>query len=69
MLIDVPLDIEDVTTSTDHVTEMREIAMRIHRLASIGSETVARDARADVYGEVLGLCGVCHRLLGRGPAR
>ena len=68
MLIDAPLDSSDVTTATDHDAEIAKIAHRIHALGGIGTETVTPDARAELYGEVLGLCASCHTLLGRGPS-
>jgi hypothetical protein len=68
MLIDVPLESEDVTIATEHFAEIARITRRIHALGGIGTETVTPDARSDLYGEVLGLCASCHVLLGRGPA-
>ena len=68
MLIDVPLESDDVTTVTEHHAEIGRIARRIHALGGISTETVTPDARSDLYGEVLGLCANCHVVLGRGPA-
>jgi cytochrome c553 len=68
MLIDVPLEAEDVTTVTAHFKQVSDLAGRIHELGRIGSETTAPDARSDLYAEVLGLCADCHVMLGRGPA-
>jgi hypothetical protein len=68
MLIDAPLSPSDVTTTTDNVVEINDIARRIHALGGIGTETITPDARSELYAEVLGLCGSCHTLLGRGPA-
>lgn len=68
MLLDVPLLPSDVTTATDNVTEISNIARRIHELASKGAGAMTTGARSELYGEVLGLCASCHTLLGRGPA-
>jgi cytochrome c553 len=68
MLIDAPLPPSDVTTATDNVVQINNIARRIHALGGIGTETTTADARSGLYAEVLGLCGSCHTLLGRGPA-
>jgi cytochrome c556 len=68
MLIDAPLPPSDVTTATDNIVEINDIARRIHALGGIGTETTTADARSELYAEVLGLCGSCHTLLGRGPA-
>jgi cytochrome c553 len=68
MLIDAPLLPSDVTTTTDNVAEIGNIARRIHALGGIGTETKTPDARSELYAEVLGLCSSCHTLLSRGPA-
>lgn len=68
MLIDAPLLPSDVTTTTDNVAEIGDIARRIHTLGGIGTETKTPDARSELYAEVLGLCASCHTLLGGGPA-
>ena len=68
MLIDAPLLPSDVTTATDNVAEIGNIARRIHALGGIGTETKTPDARSELYAELLGLCASCHTLLGRGPA-
>jgi cytochrome c553 len=68
MLIDAPLPPSDVTTAMDNVAEINAIARRVHALGGIGTETITPDARSKLYAEVLGLCGSCHTLLGRGPA-
>lgn len=68
MLIDVPLNSDDVTTTTEQFDEISKMARRIHALGGIGTETVTPDARSELYGEVIGLCANCHVLLGRGPA-
>jgi cytochrome c553 len=67
MLIDVPLDVDVVTTTTALYREISEIMRRIHSLGRLGTETSTPDERGDLYGEVLGLCASCHVLLGRGP--
>jgi len=67
MLIDVPLLASDVTTATDNVANIDEVARRIHVLGGIGAGTTTPDARSKLYGEVLGLCASCHTMLGRGP--
>jgi cytochrome c553 len=68
MLIDVPLESEDVTIVTAHFKQISDMARRIHSLGGIGTETVTPEARSELYGEVLGLCANCHMMLGRGPA-
>lgn len=68
MLIDAPLLPSDVTTATDKVAEIGNIARRIHALGGIGTETKTPYARSELYAEVLGLCASCHTLLSRGPA-
>jgi hypothetical protein len=68
MLIDVPLNADDVTTATEQFDEISKMARRIHALGGIGTETVTPDARSELYGEVIGLCATCHVLLARGPA-
>ena len=68
MLIDAPLPPSDVTTATDNVVEIKNIARRIHALGGIGTETITPDDRSELYAEVLALCGSCHTLLARGPA-
>jgi len=68
MLIDAPLLPTDVTTATDNIVEIGNIARRIHALGGIGTETKTPDARSELYAEVLGLCASCHTLLRGGPA-
>ncbi len=68
MLIDAPLQPSDVTTATNHVSEINNIARRIHALGGIGTQTTTPDARSELYAEILGLCASCHILLDRGPA-
>jgi len=68
MLIEAPLDSEDVTLTEEHFEKIAGIGRRIHALGGIGTETTTPDSRSELYGEVLGLCASCHQLLGRGPA-
>jgi cytochrome c553 len=67
MLIDVPLNSEDVTLTEEHWEKIGGIARRIHALGGNGAEITTPESRSDLYGEVLGLCASCHVLLGRGP--
>lgn len=72
MLIDVPLhpiDIVEATTTGVDMIALDKMARRIHSLGSRGLDARTPEARADLYGEVLGLCAKCHTQLGRGPGQ
>ena len=72
MLIDVPLQPDDVLdeASVDVDSDaLDQIAHRIHVLAGQGIGARTPTARAELYGELLGLCAECHTRLGRGPGQ
>ena len=72
MLVDVPLHADDVMSedSTDaDAAALDRMAGRVHALTRRGTTATTPTARADVYGELLGLCAACHTRLGRGPGQ
>jgi hypothetical protein len=72
MLVDVPLHSEDVMDEDSgdvDTAALERIAGRVHALTRQGTIASTPTARAEVYGELLGLCAECHTRLGRGPGR
>jgi hypothetical protein len=65
MLVDVPLHADDVMSedSADaDAAELDRMARRVHALTRRGTVATTPTERADVYGELLGLCAACHML-------
>ena len=72
MLVDVPLHADDVMSedSADaDAAALDRMARRVHALTRRGTTATTPTARADVFGELLGLCAACHTRLGRGPGQ
>jgi cytochrome c553 len=72
MLVDVPLHADDVMSedSADaDAAALDRMARRVHALTRRGTVATTPTERADVYGELLGLCAACHTRLGRGPGQ
>ncbi len=70
MLVGVPLHPDDLTydSSADvDKSAIDQLARRVHVLAGQGLAAKTPTARAELYGEMLGICAECHTLLGRGP--
>jgi hypothetical protein len=49
--------------------EVRDLATRFHALAGVAQTTEWSAERADLYGELLGTCARCHRLVQSTAAR
>jgi len=72
MLVDVPLRpayVLDDTINGVRSDVIDKAAHRVHLLGGQGTITSTPDARAELYGELLGLCADCHISLGRGRER
>lgn len=72
MLIDVPLQPDAVMNESSNgadAADFDRIARRIHVLAGQGYAARTPAARAELYGELLGLCAECHTKLGHGPGQ
>lgn len=72
MLVDLPLHPDDVTDEDSAGVDpeaLDQIARRIHALTRQGTVATTPTARAEIYGELLGLCADCHTRLGRGPGQ
>ncbi len=72
MLVDVPLHADDVMSEDSagaDAAELDRMASRVHALTRRGTVATTPTERADVYGELLGLCATCHTRLGRGPGQ
>jgi mono/diheme cytochrome c family protein len=48
--------------------QIEDLAKQVHQLGAQAEEAIEPEARATVYGELLGTCADCHTALGRGPA-
>ncbi len=70
MLAGVPLHPDDLTYDTSADVDKNvidQLARRVHVLAGQGTAAKTPTARAELYGEMLGVCADCHTRLGRGP--
>ncbi|MDX1404095.1 MAG: hypothetical protein R3192_06145 [Woeseiaceae bacterium] len=68
MLVDVPLHPDDLTDDDSVDREIiDQLAHRVHVLAGQGTAARTPAQRAELYGEMLGLCAECHLRVGRGP--
>jgi len=70
IFVDVPLRpayVLDETTNGVGSDMINKAAHRIHMLGGQGTITSTPDARSELYGELLGLCGDCHIELGFNP--
>jgi hypothetical protein len=66
-LADAPLAPEALTPRKSPVPNVEELAQTVHDLGRKAAAVDRVDARADLYGQMLGTCADCHKGLGGGP--